>query len=193
MIISDKNKYVYVSTPKAGTHTFYHILTNDFDGKQVQGSYHQNKIPDCCAGYYTFTSVRHPFVRVVSIWHALLHRDNYRDIYMKHIGSDSFLDFALWLSKQNEDIRPRGKGGILLPTQSQWLDGIDFDKIIKLEEVDSDFNDLPFVNNKINKIPSILKREHEQWSDVCCDLSKDVLFNYYNNDFANFGYDPEGV
>ncbi len=182
---------MYVSTPKAGTHTFYHLLETKFDGRQKEGPYHQNIIDPCYKEFFKFTSVRHPFSRAVSIWHSLLFRERYRDLFLGYIGGDSFLEFARWLSRLNENNRPRGRGGVMLPPQSEWLKGLSFDKIIKIENINFEFNDLPFVSEKLGEIPVVLKRDHQSWNDVCCDESRDLLSRYYERDLMKFKYGPE--
>jgi len=190
MIVSEKYKYVFMSTPKTGTHSMYRLLIDRFDGHQLDGAYHRRDIPDEYREYFIFTTVRNPYDRTVSIWHALTERENYRDIYVPIIGSDKFSDFVDWLVNTNEDNRPRGKGGILIPTQSNYLKSVYIDKFLQIENIEEQFQSLPFVEHSV-AVPKLLSRRHLGWSDLKSSKVNIKLTAFLEEDFANFNYIPE--
>ena len=187
MIVSEEHRYVFVSVPKAGTHTMYATLTDGFGGRQLDGPYHQKDVPAEYLDFFCFASVRHPFQRAVSIWNSLTQRPNYSPKYLPLIGGDSFLEFARWIAKINPANRPTGKGGVLLLSQAEWLEDVRLDRYLHLETINSDFAKLPFVSDDI-VLAKLLARDHQQWDELKCSESHELLRKRYANDFQRFGY-----
>jgi hypothetical protein len=193
MIISKKHKFVFISTPKTGTHTMYKILPDEYEGVQKEGPYHQTEVSEEFSDYFIFTTVRNPFERMVSIWHALIERDNYRNIFLPLVGGVEFIDFVKWITKLEPDERPKGKGGVLLHPQSYWLKGVSLDKFIKIENVDEEFSMLPFYiqSTEHKEIPKVLARKHKKWKDVKCNESRELIVRWAKEDFEIFNYSEE--
>lgn len=192
MITSIKNEYVFISVPKTGTHTMYDVLVKQFDGIQAEGPYHQTQIPEKFSDFFAFSTVRHPFTRMVSIWHALTQRPAYQDIFIPKIGGKSFLQFCKWYSEITPENRPTGKGGVLLLSQSEWLAGVKIDRFLKIECINKDFSELPFVHQVI-ELPKMLSREYAGWHEVSCTESKRLLTERLARDFEILDYSPEVV
>ncbi len=190
MIVSNTHKYVYISVPKAGTHTMYDVLVREYAGTQQEGPYHQTAVPQEYEDFFCFCTVRHPFHRAVSVWHALTQRENYKSIYLPLIGGESFLDFAKWISKITPDNRRKGKGGVLLLSQDSWLNGARIDRYLKLEELDNEFSSLYFVSGK-ETLPKILSRDYDTWDKVSCPESASLIYGWAKKDFERFDYSPD--
>ena len=68
MIISDKYKFIYVSMPKCGTHTFYSVIKEFYEGRRY-GKFHHIDPPEFnYRDYFIFTSCRNPYDRLVGAW-----------------------------------------------------------------------------------------------------------------------------
>ncbi|MEP0072762.1 MAG: sulfotransferase family 2 domain-containing protein [Marinomonas sp.] len=193
MIVSKKHKFVFISTPKTGTHTMYKILPEEYEGELQPGPYHQKNIPENYANYFVFTTVRNPFERMVSIWHALIERENYRPTFLPLVGSESFLEFVKWITSLAPKERPKGKGGVLLYPQSEWLKDVELDKFLKIENIDSEFPSVPFYvkPSEQKKIPKVLARKHKTWSDVQCKETRKLIVDWAKEDFVNFNYSED--
>ena len=76
MIISEKNNYVFVSTPKTGSHTMFKILQEQYDGVRYGPSngynFHEWVTPVQYKNYFHFSTVRNPYTRFVALWWSLL-------------------------------------------------------------------------------------------------------------------------
>lgn len=194
MIISEKHKYVFVSTPKTGTHSLFDYLKTDWDGVQAEGLYHRKDIPAEAAGYHVFTTVRHPFARTVSIWNSVTRVDPYRDIYVPLVGGEDFATFADWLMDFDPDDLQTEKGRALLDIQSDWLKGIAVDHVLHIERVDEDFAALPFVPEDFPvAVPKLLARSHPCWTTLVHGTLKTRLTDWLAQDFQQFGYSPDSV
>lgn len=193
MLVSEKNKFIFVSTPKTGTHSVFKLLPEIFDTSRVEGAYHETNIPEKYKEYYVFTTVRNPFERMVSIWNALINLEEYRVRYLPIVGGDTFEDFVKWITVQTVDTRPKGRGAAVLTTQSEWLKGINIDQYLKLEDIDNEIETLPFFSNanldNYIKVPKVLARKHLSWNDLKSDELRSIIVSWAYDDFVNFGYD----
>jgi hypothetical protein len=193
MIVSKINKFVFVSTPKTGTHSMFKLLPELFETFTVEGAYHETNVPDEYKDFFIFTTVRNPFERMVSIWNALINLEEYRVRYLPIVGGESFSDFVHWITKQTKESRPKGRGAAVLTTQSEWLEGIRVDQYLKLENIDKEIQTLPFYSNAkeqpFERVPKVLARKHVVWNDLKNDELRSLIVNWANKDFENFNYD----
>jgi len=189
MIISSNHKYVYISTPKAGTHSLYDLLVKHFDGKKIDGPYHNREIPSYCldSNYKIFTTVRNPLSRTLSIWNSLTQRENYKYIYLKLIGSDKFLDFVKWITTVEPSKINTGKGRILLHRQSVYLRNLPIDYFIKIEHLNIDFPRLGI--GQLDSYPHMLSRSYTSWDMLKCETSSRILREWLLPDYDFLGYD----
>ena len=68
MRVSTRHKFVYISTPKACTHTVYEILRKHYSQGLLELAFHSTVIPDKYRDYFRWTIVRNPYSRAVSLW-----------------------------------------------------------------------------------------------------------------------------
>ena len=141
MIRNDEHKYIFVSTMKCGTHAVYAMLKS-LGGRRV-GGFHDNNPALIPEGYFLFTVCRNPFTRAVSLWqNTCIKHDRYR--FRRFL--EDYTDFT-----QFTDLLVRWKrkevsaGHVLMVNQIHWHGHLTFDKILKLETLQSDFNSLPFI------------------------------------------------
>jgi len=192
MIISEKDKYVFVSNPKTGTHSLYKLLKEHFNGVQVEGRYHENDVPEKNKDYFTFSTCRHPFSRAVSAFHVLTRDDGYKDLFLPKIGGDDFLSFVKWLVKHDSETELVGRGMAVLTLQSTWLKPVRIDKLVRIEQANDDFASLPFVKEPVT-VPTLLARKHETWDEIKCKKSDKLLRNWLAKDFEFLPYDPDVI
>lgn len=192
MIISEKNKYVFVSNPKTGTHSFYKLLKNEFDGVQLEGRYHENAVPDQYKDFFTFTTCRHPFSRVVSAFHVLTRDDGYKDLFLPKVGAPDFLSFVKWLVTLDNEKELIGRGMAVLTLQTTWLRPVRLDHMIRIEDANTDFAKLPFVKTP-TEVPVLLARKHETWDEIKCKKSEALLLKWLAKDFELLPYSPDVI
>lgn len=146
MIISQKNKIVFIAIPKTGTRSIYRALIDNYDGIQWKVD-HYRDIPEWCKGYYTFTVVRNPYERLVSAWWSTTQRGGkLKKAYINHLKDDlSLLNYCQNLKKFT-----------YWHSQPQviWLKNNRFDKIIRFENLKEEWLNLPF-NTTGTELPHI--------------------------------------
>lgn len=200
MIQSVERKYIYISTPKTGTHSFYKLLQDEFDGERVGHQYHRTELPSIKESEYTiFSTVRNPYDRLIAMWNSLLFSKpdvhNYRDSWLKVLKKDDLLTFSAFIEKHKDDIErvAHARLPMLMIPQHRWYNRMP-DKTIPLhlENISVEFHNLPFVDKEVN-IPHMLKRNHASWDELKSDEITELANSWAGNDFEKFGYEKEGV
>lgn len=195
MILSHDHKFVFISTPKTGSHTFFTLLTNDyFHGERLGPLYHRRDMPEDVDGYTVFSTCRNPYERAVALWHSVLHiekEDRYRKTWLSVLDDDSFLSFCRYLAQRRMDIETI-RGGPRLPMiavpQWRWYQGMPGDTIpLHLENFEEEFNALPFITEH-HQIPHVLKREHASFDELKTPEITDCINHWAEHDFKRFGY-----
>jgi hypothetical protein len=199
MIISEKYKYVFVSVMKSGTHSMYNILQKkfkgmhyprDFNGNNGRGPYHVNVIPEKYSEYYKFTVVRNPYSRAISAWNVCVNIEPYCSNYKNVLKDKTFLEFSQWLAS----FKAPGRAGYVVEPMHKWLQPAgSFDKIIHIEDIDTEFKELPFTESVSRfKIPNLLDRtDKENWKQNYTQEIADNVFNWAKKDFELYGYERD--
>lgn len=197
MILSRKYKYVFISTPKTGSHSFFKLLQDNFEGERQWPGFHRTEMPSNTEGYTVFSTCRNPYDRLVALWNSLLFakpdKHGYRDTWMSVLRTDDFGAFCEFAANHKNDIEQVAK--VRMPTlmipQHRWYRHMP-DNVIPLhiENINDEFHALPFVDKQVD-IPHALKRNHASWND----LKTDEVIHYANiwagEDFEKFGYTRE--
>lgn len=160
MMISHEHRFVFVSTPKAGTHSMYELLGQY--GAHRYGGYHETHLPPDVKGYYHFTTCRHPIDRLVAAWYSLLFHSDHRDAFVRHVGNDTLPAFLRWVMKHPNHRNLIGPGKMTITPQSVRLKHLRLDGVIRMERLAQDFANLPFVDAPVD-IPHALSRPHPPW------------------------------
>jgi len=143
MIYSHTHKFIYVSIPKCGTHTFYHVFQEYYNAERW-GRFHELDLPDFdTSDYYIFTSCRNPYDRLVSAWWTTC-------VVNKRFtcGSLGFVDFVPWVFEHNPEYAA-------ISPQYTYVSNFKLDGVIRLERAWDDFSKLPFFHNQIDSLPKI--------------------------------------
>jgi len=182
MIVLRDRKLVYISTPKAGTHTLYAIF-KELGGERQPGGYHRKHLlPECKAdGWRILTTVRSPYTRAISAWWQLTGREVYRDLWPAALGGSDFDTFCDYLVSD----RPLELSSyhVCIP-QHEWLADVDVWRAMRIEEIDAELQALDLWHTPVPVMyhepyePPLLtparRRKIEQWA---------------GDDFERYGYD----
>ena len=188
MMVSDKNKIAYIAIPKTGTRSMYHILKTEFGGK-ISGD-HRKKIPEYCNKFFVFTTIRNPYDRICSAYWStcMTVRDQYRfkQKLKKHKLDNTLANYLHMLTT--------GKAShITANKQVHWIRPNKIDKIIKQENLEEEFNKLPFVK-KPYKLPNLnssrfTKNPSRPPTDkLLTKKSIDMINEFYKEDFEALKY-----
>ncbi len=200
MIVSDKNKYVFISVMKSGTHSMYDYLVKNYDGSHFTrgnqlgngGKYHTNEISKQYSDYFKFTLVRNPYSRAISIFNVCKNIEPYATDYRRRIGLRfTFLDFCKWISGPGCKAQT-GRAGYVVRPQSEWLAPCgNFDKILHVENIEDELKDLPFIDH-VKPFPNLLERtDKSKWKEFYNEETANLIFRWAENDFNLYGYEKE--
>lgn len=205
MRISKPYRFVFISTPKAGTHSIYKILEDHYaEGLQKQG-FHSTSIPRGCRSYFRWTLCRNPYHRAVSLWWSacrLAHLDQYR--FREGCGAiDDFTRFIVWLAGSTE--KQRRKQPLML-NQTQWLEKVEPITALQMEHLEEEVKGLPFWKPnitipKLNTTTQKILDQQEREGHIILRPSMEQLYGdpeaqqavlkWASPDFERFGYSRE--
>jgi len=194
MIVSDKYKTIFVAIPKTSTRSVYQFFNEELNGRIIRD--HEKNIPDNFKDYYKFTIIRNPYDRVISSWWSTTQRGNDSKFYiLRTLKTDtSFLNFC-----KNLDILEKNHPNVPHVTpQIEWIKNNKFDKIIKYENLNEEWLNLPFNKNHkplvhINATTKVEGKRNEIAREPSEKyLSKktiELINKFYKEDFDNLGFD----
>jgi hypothetical protein len=202
MWVNSQKEYVFVSTPKSGTNTMYDILKaqggrkyGQPPGVEPKSTLHRNVLDPSWNDYYKFTVVRNPFSRAVAAWwHLIVKKDEggakrrgFQISMNKAMGGDSFQHFTAFLLFRH-DVPDRA---IMFDSQHEWHNNIQFDKVLKLEDLQTGLNDIPLLDGAsvANKQKnSFVKERKKPWKDYYTAADVENVVKGWNDDFTQFDY-----
>jgi hypothetical protein len=210
MAIHFKNpKATFIHIPKTGGSSFEQWVYNnvsDYDRQDKHATYNQSKEIWNDLGT-TFTFVRNPFARIVSMYHFIgqraIERNQKRTQGLKvkkstSLEGDTKIEelynkgFNYWLTSLYNDTNefidtPNGDWSRKNP-QTYWLEN-SADIIIKLEEINQKILILEeLFNCKIN-LPHVNKSNHKHYSEYYNNSTKKIIEELFITDLETFGYE----
>jgi hypothetical protein len=145
--VSEKHKYVFVSTPKAASQSLYRVLGEWYGPVRGYGM-HGVKVPKQFKDYFTWTVVRNPYTRAISQWWHSVGSGSRRPNGKKHIPELElgmpFPDYIQWLTSPNQNPQPSGPGRRHVENQGWRLSQYRQDRVIYFENLETEFMALPF-------------------------------------------------
>ena len=205
MRVSISHRFVYISTPKAGTHTICRLLKDHFPDGLRKNGLHNTRIPRCYQDYPRWTVVRNPFSRAVSLWWSTcrLHSED-RYGARKGCGAvDDFPQFMRWLV----GLEPMGRQRQpLFLNQSDWLKPVQPIQILHLERLEEDLQGMPWWKDGIalpeeNTTTQKIERQSSEegseilrpsWRELCQPKEiQQAVLEWAGEDFEMFGYEVE--
>lgn len=187
MLVSQSRQLVFVSTPKCATNTIYDVLTRLFgDAQYVQPQFHNRHVPPRYQGYFTFSVVRNPYARAVSLWYSTtVNPDNRRYCY-RAIGTTDFTTFLRYLLTRPVALVKRH----LDRNQTDWLAPVRLDAVLRLESLGTALRGLPFwPPGTALELPQLNASVGcPTWQSVMTAERITLINRWANDDFDRFGY-----
>lgn len=181
MFTCDDLQFIFISATKSGSSSVYKVLGENFSGVRYKRTH--KIIPKEFKNYTSFCVVRNPYSRLISWWWSICKAPTDRYGHWKELEqmglTKSLEDFlTLWATKN----------GI---TQSKIVEVNDkIDYTVKLENLEEEFNQLPFVTNHIT-FPHKNKKNHPHWRELITPEAGEIINKTFKKDFEIFGYDME--
>jgi len=195
MLISHKHKFVFTAIPKTGTRSVYTVLKKHYDGEVYKD--HHTIIPDEFKNYYSFTVIRNPYDRIVSMWWATCKRElstektYLGDDFRVLAGSDKLEDLLSYMLKTD-------RKNNLLSKQNDYLKHNRFDCLLRNEKLNEQFKDLPFITGdedlpRVNSTTiiggrTVLTRDPDPFVHINSKSLK-LINEYYAEDFNVLPYE----
>jgi hypothetical protein len=178
----------------------YQLLTEKFDGER-HGNYHCNIVPSEASNYFKFCTVRSPYNKLASAWSFIqnkdaIHREQVKELMKRPI---TLINFMEWVAKERGNMLAYALNGLkigasLTPTHiyiDQRLSGIKMDAHLQIENIDTQFSELPFVDEKID-VPKVFSMSgndyYTTWDDIAFPEVIALANKWAGEDFDRFGY-----
>jgi len=205
MRIQNNLGFVYISTPKACTHTIYKILEEHFAEGLQKGGFHSRRIPRRARNYFRWTCVRNPYSRAVSIWWSAC-RCHSPDRYGCISGCGSQKDFKLFADWLGASKPGQHRKEPVLMSQCEWLSSVEPIHAIHVEHLADELHELEFwkpgitipkLNTTTEKIKAQSEEEGEKisrpsWQELCQDQNvQQAIQVWAGHDFDRFGYSKD--
>jgi hypothetical protein len=177
-----KLKYIKYYFPQKGMITFGHIHYPEL----IKHGYISEKFDQTA---YKFCFSRNPYDRAVSLFFYLKTYDRV------HVDM-SFLEFCRHLNDEGcEDIGLYNLDGwSQCQPQVRWIENLKIDFIGKFESLEKDFNNiLHDLSLPATELPHHNISSHKHYSRYYCKESKELIENFYRQDFLFFGYEFEDI
>lgn len=158
---------------------------------------------------YTFTFVRNPFSRLVSIFNFVGQRAQLRQ-YRRSKGkrvkkmtnaeidqsivdqyNQGFEQYVIGLQDQNLTEQPYEQGRkwyLRITPMCQWLD-MHCDKIIKIEDINTEFDHIKKFLGCNQNLPFINSSRHGHYKEYYTSETRNIVEKIFSEDLEAFGYD----
>jgi hypothetical protein len=195
MMVCEEHKFVFISMPKSGTHSMYDYLNKNYNikyfddsgrlipiekGARVTQILHTTKIPQKYNNYFKFSTCRHPYDRAISVWWALAVRR--KEKIPADLKGKTFTEFCHMIKEGKAPHR-------LMLSQSERIKNTPVDLFLKIEDIDKEFNGLPFANGSSIENTFAFKTERGPNTDYLGEDEKELIYSAWRSDFTKFGYE----
>jgi len=199
MFICPNHNIVFVAVPKTATRSIYEILKTNFNGELYDHQDHMRVIPNEFKNYFSFTVVRNPYDRICSTYWHLCKKENKRSKmydsfgYLREFekgGQPNTLESYLHAIQ----IRP----SLHSPQQYLWHNRNRIDQVLRFENLQEDFNTLPFIKESINlpykNVTAVIKgvensNPRPSWQEMIDSATGKMINSIYKEDVERFGYE----
>jgi len=212
VILSDQDRWVFVSTPKCATNSLYQVLQERFGGVRQKPGFHINRVPPKAKEYFRFTVVRNPFSRAVAIWWSTVKNVKNRRVCRAELlaararpkgmfgrvtgpvcrddvlaakGADDLESFLQWLIEGPAESAAKRS---LRENQTDWLRPAEpFQKILRLERLEEEVLALPFW--KPAPLPHLNRSDgRPPWRTFITPEVRALVVAWAGPDFERYGY-----
>ena len=178
MNVSHTHRFVFLANMRTGTRCVFGALRRYFDciGGEQDGRMltHRIGIPTGCERYTVIATVRNPFSRMVSCWNWVSRWPNELGEFVRARPDD----FGAFVE------RTAGSG---FESQSARLGEIEPAQLIRYEQLQASFSELPFVaNERLHIVPQ--SPITADWQSQYTPEIERMVVEKWGDDFDRFGY-----
>ena len=138
-IICHSRQFVYFGCPKTGTNTVVRALKDEpFRGVNL-GSYHSATDPGAPKTYFAWATVRNPWTRLLSWWHAWVHSPRMPKDPVQGCDLPTFIAFLT----DNKRTGLTASNHWLRAPQHEFIAAHPCNSVVRVEHLAEDFAELP--------------------------------------------------
>lgn len=181
-----KPNLIFVANPKCANTTIWHTLRDRFGGEDMQ-KLSKDQAQDCKRkrNSFTFTTIRNPYDRAVSMWSDKLarHTGATPRIMSQHPRLHVGIGFKDFLYVLITDGHRKRMWNQHFQPQTAILSGLDIDVHIPFEELEDMWIQQIHARFNIPHLPVENQSTHSPWPDYYDDGSLGLVNHLYQHDF----------
>lgn len=223
LFYSKKHNFIYLPTSKSASHAITKICIDIFEAKPMtpldigescgigcRFAAHSVFVPIELEGCYTFTSVRNPYTRELSKYNWMLRKKSpiTRKSVFDEFNDLKFMSYIKWVcdnkrtDKWEHNVWKESQVDALFrqPVPNKCKQIVSIGKVLKSENLNSDFKTLPFVEKihipHIEKILSSKINSSKNQKNVIHEFpekAQKLFCNRFEEDFIKFEYDVKNI
>lgn len=183
MLVSRTHKFVYIDPPKTASTSLDKIFKKLYNAEVIRpinssNTKHGRNIPNFAKDYYKVISVRHPASRIISYYLDYCNKS----VLPKFSCFGDFIDHCIEVSSRPNTFDDKIYRYYPL---YKYVEPLGFDYYIKVETLQKDFNNMPFVDSPVT-IPTTNKNLSKEHIDIYPYLDK--INTWAGLDYCTFNY-----
>jgi hypothetical protein len=192
--ISGERNITFLHIPKtAGTSMIDWLLTNQGESQHIKWDTHPKhstlleQIPN---PNFTFTVVRNPWDRMVSMYHYMKDiavNEGSKWLELNNISSGIFPTFDYWITNLDSFQVPAAYWFNGLNSQIEWIDR-SVDLIIRYEKLEEELEQVRDVINLRVPFPHHYKSKHTYYTDYYTSNTRNLVDKIFEKDIELFKY-----
>lgn len=191
--VSHEHRFVHLSIPYTKSTSTRKWLEREY-GAEQSGHQHSMVLPEGTGTYFTWTTVRDPRERAVSLWRRIHRKPEHDKLMRWHFGEDPFpTTFEGWLrlliDEQPFRYGPEPEGERQYWPQYRFFEEmrpIPLDRVFRHESIPDRLHELPFVDNFVDDFPHYSKNGKMSgltWDDIATHECHHLLTIWAGEDF----------
>lgn len=201
MFVCNNPQFIFIDIPKTGSRSIFKYLLGNFKNGQKTGN-HQLTIPPKSKTWFSFCVVRNPYDRMCSLYWSTSKRANnadkdrygYLGEMKKNKMENNLLNFCKIVEKRYRRGNPNNAFRSLqfmhVVPQHVYIEHNNFNTILRFENLEKDFNQLPFITKHVELPHENTTQElRPHWTEMMDDPTIAQINKMYAKEFDMFGYE----
>lgn len=192
------DKITFVHIPRTGGTSIGHWLLSNINSTYRYSYYDHPTISNMHCRSTSFTVVRNPWDRLVSIYHFIINLSS-NDRAFRNISKTDrallnqvsdrvrMLEFNDWIASLDGFVSPVNLPYTVFSNQIEWSKNVDI--ILRFESLNQDFKIIQDLLNCSSPLIHQNKTDHSAYQDIYNSYSKDLVYKWFKPDIDQLGYE----
>lgn len=187
----------FVHIPRSAGTSIGHWLINNRGNSSVKSWYNHPKLSDMNPSGVSFTVIRNPWDRIVSLYHFSKNvkvqgypniSNEWAQNYINHLnGYTEWPNFETWVINLENFKMPEIFPFTILTPQTLWVDNVDI--VLHYEKLDTEFAKIQQLLNCYNPLLKENSSERNDHKYMHTSKTKDLIYKWFKEDINKWRYE----